>query len=173
MPTPSLEYAARMGLPEDPVLIAFDGSAAARQAVIEAAGLLSRRRILVLTVWEPALAHATMAGAPDLMMGPAVEPGVVLGLDSELRRNAERVALEGAELARSHGLDAEPVAVSDSGSISRTILDMATERRAAAIVVGSRGLSGLRARLEGSTSSGVLKRASCPVIVVHEPETGD
>jgi nucleotide-binding universal stress UspA family protein len=162
-----------MGAPEDPVLIAFDGSAAARQAVIEAAGLLSRRRTLVLTVWEPALAHATMAGSPDLMLGPAVEPGVVLGLDSELRRNAERVALEGAELARSHGLDAEPVAVSDAGSISRTILEMATERRAAAIVVGSRGLSGLRARLEGSTSSGVLKRASCPVIVVHDPGTGD
>jgi nucleotide-binding universal stress UspA family protein len=163
----------RMGAPEGTVLVAFDGSAAARQAVIEAAGLLAPRRILVLTVWEPALAHAAIAGSPDLTMAPVVEPEVVLGLDSELRRNAERLALEGAELARSHGLEAEPLAVSDSGSVSGTILDVAGEQRAAAIVVGSRGLSGLRARLEGSTSSGVLKRASCPVVVVHGPDEDD
>jgi nucleotide-binding universal stress UspA family protein len=36
------------------------------------------------------------------------------------------------------------------------------------VIVGSRGLSGLRARLEGSTSSAVLKRAACPVVVVHD-----
>jgi nucleotide-binding universal stress UspA family protein len=50
---------------------------------------------------------------------------------------------------------------------------VASERRAAAIVVGSRGLSGLRARLEGSASNGVLKHASCPVIVVHERNEND
>ena len=43
---------------------------------------------------------------------------------------------------------------------------------AAAIVVGSRGLGGIRARLEGSTSKGLLKHASCPVLVVHETEEG-
>jgi nucleotide-binding universal stress UspA family protein len=162
-----------MGAPEDPVLVAFDGSAAARQAVIEAARLLRPRRTLVLTVWEPALAHAAVAGSPDPTMAPAVEPGVVLGLDSELRRNAERVALEGAELARSQDLEAQPLAVSDAGGVTRTILEVAGEHQATAIVVGSRGLSGLRARLEGSTSSGVLKRAPCPVLVVHEPPDGD
>jgi nucleotide-binding universal stress UspA family protein len=35
-------------------------------------------------------------------------------------------------------------------------------------VVGSRGLTGLRARLEGSTSNAVLKHAPCPVVVVHD-----
>jgi nucleotide-binding universal stress UspA family protein len=162
-----------MGASDGPVLVAFDGSPAARQAVIEAARVLLPRRAIVLTVWEPALAHAAIAGSPDLTMAPVVDPEVVLGLDSELRRDAERVALEGAELARSHGLDPEPLAVSDSGSITRTILEVASERQAAAIVVGSRGLSGLRARLEGSTSRGVLKRASCPVIVVHGPGEDD
>jgi Universal stress protein family len=39
---------------------------------------------------------------------------------------------------------------------------------AEAIVVGSRGLSGLRERLEGSTSNAVAKRASCPVVLVHD-----
>jgi nucleotide-binding universal stress UspA family protein len=47
------------------------------------------------------------------------------------------------------------------------IVELARERGVAAIVIGSRGLTGLRARLEGSTSSAVLKHASCPVLVVH------
>jgi nucleotide-binding universal stress UspA family protein len=63
--------------------------------------------------------------------------------------------------------------VPDDGDIPRTILHVARECQAAAIVVGSRGLSGLRARLEGSMSKGLLKHAACPVIVVHESDEGD
>ena len=48
------------------------------------------------------------------------------------------------------------------------IIDAARKRDAAAIVVGSRGLKGLRARLEGSTSNAVVKNAPCPVLVVHD-----
>lgn len=162
-----------MAASEAPILVAFDGSLASRQAVIEAAELLGPRRTLVLTVWERALAYSAVAGSPDLSMTPALDPEAVLGLDNELERNARRVAYEGAELARSHGLEAEPLAVSDAGSVPRTILDAASEHMVAAIVVGSRGLSGLRARLEGSTSSSVVKRAVCPVIVVHEPPGQD
>jgi len=58
--------------------------------------------------------------------------------------------------------------MADGGDIAATILDVAREHHAAAIVVGSRGLNGLRPRLEGSTSKGVLKHASCPVLIVHE-----
>jgi nucleotide-binding universal stress UspA family protein len=88
-------------------------------------------------------------------------------------RHAERVSRDGAELARSLGLDAEPLAVPDAGDVAGTILNAAAEHKAVAIIVGSRGLSGLRARLEGSTSAAVIKRASCPVIVVHEPANDD
>jgi nucleotide-binding universal stress UspA family protein len=45
---------------------------------------------------------------------------------------------------------------------------MARQRGVAAIVIGSRGLTGLRARVEGSVSSGVVKHAACPVLVVHD-----
>ena len=51
--------------------------------------------------------------------------------------------------------------------VAEAITDQAQEIGAAAIVVGSRGLSGLRARMEGSTSNAVLKHAPCPVLVVH------
>ena len=155
--------------PDDgPTLIAFDGSAAARQAVAAAAALLKPRTTLVLTVWEAALAHAAMAPPPDVAMTPAVDPSTVLRFDDALRDRAEGVANEGAELARSLGLDAEPLAIADARDIARTIVQVAREHEAATIVVGSRGLSGLRARFEGSTSKGVVKHASCPVVVVHD-----
>jgi nucleotide-binding universal stress UspA family protein len=162
--------------PDDgPILIAFDGSAAARQAVAAAAALLKPRTTLVLTVWEAALAHAAAARPPDVGMAPAVDPSAVLTFDEALRGHAERVSHDGAELARSLGLDAQPLAMADVGDVARTIGEVALEHKAATIVVGSRGLSGLRARFEGSTSRGVVKHAPCPVIVVHEAgeELGD
>lgn len=155
--------------PDDgPTLIAFDGSPAARNAVAAAAALLKPRATLVLTVWEPALAHAAAAPAPNVGMSPAVDPSTVLELDQALRGHAERVSNDGAELARSLGLDAEPLATADVGDIARAIVEVAREHKATTIVVGSRGLSGLRARFEGSTSKGVVKHAPCPVVVVHD-----
>ncbi len=157
-----------MNTSDGPLLIAFDGSEAARQAVTDAARLMRPRPALVVTVWEAGLAYATVANPPDVSMSPTVDPATVLAVDEELRRGAEQVSAEGAELARSLGLDAEPLAVSDAGDIARTILELSREREAAAIVMGSRGLSGFRARLEGSVSKSVIKNARCPVIVVHE-----
>lgn len=155
------------------MLIAYDGSPPARRAVAEAAKLLGSHRTLVITVWEKGLAYASAGVPTDGIIGPIVDPAAARDLDHDLHLHAERVSHDGAELARSLGLDAEPLAVADAGDVAHTILSVASERQAAAIVVGSRGLSGLRARLEGSTSNGVLKRASCPVLVVHEPDEGD
>jgi nucleotide-binding universal stress UspA family protein len=62
------------------------------------------------------------------------------------------------------------VAVPDEVHVGDALVDLARQRQAGAIVMGSRGLSGLRARLEGSTSKDVLKHAPCPVLVVHESE---
>jgi len=156
-----------------PVVIAYDGSPAARRAVVDCAGLLSSQRMLVVTVWEPGLAYALPPPTGDMLMAPTVEPDVALDLDRAVHDHAERVSSDGAELARSLGLSAEPLAVPDEGDVPSTLLRLARERRAQAIVVGSRGLSGLRARLEGSTSKSLLRHAPCPVIVVHETDEGD
>lgn len=154
-----------------PVVVAFDGSASSRHAVGEAARLLSPSRFVVLTVWEPGLAYSGVAGSPDASMPQAVDPSVVLEFDDELRKIAEDMAAEGVRLAVEAGIaTAEPLASADQGGITRTILGVAEDLGASAIVVGSRGLTGLRARLEGSTSSGVVKRAKCPVLVVHDAE---
>jgi nucleotide-binding universal stress UspA family protein len=156
------------------VLIAYDGSDAARQAVRVAARLMGACHMLVVTVWEEGLAYAAQPMAPDQMaMTPMVNPEVAQDVDRGMHEHADRVSRSGAEMARSLGVTADAIAVPDEGNISATILAVARERNAAAVVVGSRGLSGLRARLEGSTSKALLKHASCPVIVVHQAEPGD
>ena len=158
--------------PDDrPTLIAFDGSAAARQAVAAAASLLKPRATLVLTVWEAALASTAVGSQPDVAMTPAVDPSTVLAFEDALSGHAERVANQGAELARSLGLNAEPLAIAEVRDVSRTIVEVARDYSAATIVVGSRGLTGLRARFEGSTSKSVVQHAPCPVIVVHDVDT--
>lgn len=153
-----------------PILIAYDGSAPARRAVREAAQLFGSRRVLVATVWEEALAYSStampMAGA-DLQPAP-VDVGLTQEVAQELKTHARRVAEEGAEQARSAGLDAEAVPIAGDVSAADAIVKMARERGVAAIVIGSRGLTGLRARVEGSVSSGVVKHAACPVLVVHD-----
>jgi nucleotide-binding universal stress UspA family protein len=165
--------AACMNASEGPVLIAFDGSAAARRGVTAAAKLLASHRAIVVTVWEEGLAFVPSVTPSDMgPMLPEVDPEAALQLDRNRHWHAEDVSRDGAQLARSLGLDAGALAVADAGGVAETILDLAREQHAAAIVIGSRGLSGLRARLEGSTSKAVLKRASCPVLVVHEAETG-
>jgi nucleotide-binding universal stress UspA family protein len=163
-----------VSVPTETAIVAFDGSPAARQAVNEAAKILGSYRILVVTVWEPGLAYAGPAGPPDEgIVAPVVDPGVALEIDRAIHDQAEATSREGAALANSLGLDAHPLAAPDEGTVANTILELARERQAAVIVVGSRGLGAIRARLEGSTSKHLLKHASCPVIVVHESDDHD
>jgi nucleotide-binding universal stress UspA family protein len=151
------------------ILIAYDGSDTARRAVREAAKLFGSRQVLVVTVWEPALAYETeipMAGG-DMPAVPVDIEGA-REVEEELHQRARQTAQAGAELARSVGLQAKGLAIADEAKVADTIVGLARKREAAAIVVGSRGLEGLRARLEGSTSNAVLKNAPCPVVVVHD-----
>jgi nucleotide-binding universal stress UspA family protein len=153
-----------------PILIAYDGSAPARRALREAAELFGSRQVLVATVWEEALAYSSTAmptAGADLQPTP-VDVGQAQEVARELENHARRVAEDGAEQARSAGLEAEAVPIAGVASAAEAIVEMARERGVAAIVIGSRGLTGLRARLEGSTSSGVVKQAACPVLVVHD-----
>ena len=153
-----------------PVMIAYDGSDAAKQAVGAAADLFGDRRAYVVTVWEPGLAYAMSDLEPT---GPELSPipvdiGGTQELEDELQVHARRTAAEGTELAKAAGLDCEALVVADRVSVAEALVEVAGKQSVAAIVVGSRGLTGLRARLEGSTSSAVLKHATCPVVVVHD-----
>jgi nucleotide-binding universal stress UspA family protein len=153
-----------------PVIIAYDGSELAKAAVSATARLLKTGKVLVVTVWEPGLALISDAAGAippgSEIPGPDFETAVAV--DRMMEEHASSVAGQGAELARSMGLDAEPLAVPDEANVPETIVRIAEERNAQAVAVGSRGLSGLKATFLGSTSQGVVHRAHVPVLVVRD-----
>ncbi len=53
-----------------------------------------------------------------------------------------------------------------SQSTVKSILDFAEEKNVDLIVLGTRGRSGIKKLLLGSTASGIVTYSSCPVIVV-------
>ena len=57
------------------------------------------------------------------------------------------------------------------GVPSQVILDSAVDKGADLIVIGTRGLSGLRHLLLGSTAERVVQHAECPVLTVHPGDT--
>jgi nucleotide-binding universal stress UspA family protein len=152
------------------VLLAYDGSAGAANAIRVAAGLIGPRPALVATVWEEGLGALPAFGAPDLSMGVGpVDVEAAREVDEAVHRRAERLAGEGVEIARAAGFDAQPAVVADEVNVPETLVHLAEERGAGLIVVGSRGLSGLRSRLLGSTSHAVLRHAHGPVLVIPTP----
>ena len=156
-------------MPDRPIVIGFDGSPGAQHAIREAAELLAGRPALVVTVWEPGMAYAT--SIPTSLDVPATPIDVTTAaeIDDALDERAHRLADQGAALAREAGFgSAEPVVTADESNVGETLVAFARERDAQAIVVGSRGLSGLKARLAGSTSKHVLQHADRPVVVIHE-----
>jgi nucleotide-binding universal stress UspA family protein len=88
-------------------------------------------------------------------------------LDHVASEDGQGRADEGVNLARESGLEAEPLAVEADGPIWETIIETADRRQAAVIVMGSRGLTGLRSMLLGSVSSTVVHHAHRPTLVVH------
>jgi nucleotide-binding universal stress UspA family protein len=162
---------ARMTAPDArPVLVAYDASAEAQAALREAVALFGQRPLIVASVWEPGLAAMTMtppAGEPG--MGYMPDPDEVAAIDRLESDHAKDVAEAGARLARELGATAEALPVPDSANVAETLIAIAEERDARAIVVGSRGLGAIKARVLGSTSRKLLHDTHRPVLVVRTP----
>lgn len=173
LPSPS-GYAERVTEQQGPVIIAFDGSQAAKEAIERAADLLgSGREAVILTVWEPGLLTAAVAPIPGGLGAPVPPPDIeqVQDLDKSEEQHAERIASEGAELANKHGLKAEGVVARDETSVATTILRVAEERDAAAIVIGSRRHSAIASVLLGSTTEAVLHKTNRPLVVIRPSDS--
>ena len=151
---------------ERPLLLCYDGSADSKHAIAEAGALAGPAKAVVLHVWPPPSALLTRG---KLVEPPHPLAAAVTEFDAEAAKGAAAMAEEGAALARKAGFDAEPVARKVGHSIWPAIIEVADERDARLVVVGSRGRSGVRSALLGSVSSGVAHHCPRPVLVVTPP----
>lgn len=147
------------------ILICYDGSPDAEAAIDAAGGLFTGRSAVVLTIWEGFTGVITRAGA-----GMAIASLDFDEIDRASRDIAAERAQEGCGRARAAGLDAQPLVAERDITIWETILDQAARHDAELIVLGTRGLTGLKSLLLGSVSHAVLQHADRPVIVVPAAE---
>jgi nucleotide-binding universal stress UspA family protein len=139
-----------------PVVFCYDGSDGAKRALEQSSALLAGRPARVVCVW-----HSAWSDARTVPLA-GFQPDIVEHIDREAERGARELAKAGAELVPS----AQAVAVKADRSTWQAILEYTDTVNAGAIVVGSRGRSGLRSAILGSVSHGLVNHAHRPVLVV-------
>ena len=152
------------------ILICYDGSADAQAAIEHAAELLSAEPATVLTVWEPFVEVLTRTPTGFGLAAAGID---IEKIDDVSEQSAEQRAAEGTELARKAGFNAQPRTSPQDTTVANAILSQADEVGASAIVMGSRGLTGVKSILLGSVSHAVIQRADVAVFVVPSPEVAE
>jgi nucleotide-binding universal stress UspA family protein len=150
------------------VLVATDGSREAQLAAQSAADLSKK------TNSELHLVHVfgiAPVGPPVYPEATALQSEEFKAESDERQRITERRARElldsevqkirswGGTVAEGHLIE---------GRVAPGIVGLAEELGAGLIVMGSRGLGGIRRALMGSVSDSVVRHAHCPVMVVRE-----
>jgi nucleotide-binding universal stress UspA family protein len=142
------------------ILIAYDGSEDAQEAIKRAAVLFPSQPVTVLTVWQRFVESTAAAGAG---MGLMVDYDAI---DSATEQAATEQAAAGVQVVRDAGLEATPRVAVASATIAWTILAEAAAVDADAVLMGTRGLTGIRSLMLGSVSNAVVQHADRPVVIV-------
>lgn len=151
-----------------PVLIAYDGTAAAERALRETSELLRGRKALVVVVYKVGLVFefvelpAASAGLPPAPL----DMRTALEIDQSLLEATRRGAEQAAATARELGLDAGPLVVTEDPEIpvDETLVSLARERDVQVVSAGAHN----HGPILGSISRGVVRNAPCPALVVRE-----
>lgn len=145
--------------PTGPVLFAYDGSELAELAIEQAGRQLALGRdALVVCVWQPG----------DVGFVPISERHFDAAAASEVRKAAEETAAYGASLAEKAGFRTRSMAI-EAAPTWRGIVEVADERGASLIVLGSHRRSGLVGHLLGSVTAAVAGHSASSVLIVHQP----
>jgi nucleotide-binding universal stress UspA family protein len=146
------------------ILVAFDGSEAARQGLATGLALAADQQatLFVLNVVEG------MPAGWSAYVDEQFRPPRVQALLEGLRAAAQRVLDEARAIALRCGQAAKTSLVDARGSSAAdVILAQAREVNADIVVLGTHGRTGVSRLVTGSTAESVLRRAEVPVLLVR------
>ncbi len=155
------------------ILLCYDGSADAQAAIDQAGLLMAGSEATVLVIWETILETMTRHGSLGMgfgLLGPYGDDGAA---DAAIKQAAVDTAADGVRRAVAAGLLAQPQVVNRDGDIAAAILAEATDLDADVIVLGTRGLGGVKSLMLGSVSHAVLHHADRAVLVIPSPSLAE
>ncbi|MCW2578985.1 MAG: putative universal stress protein [Blastococcus sp.] len=143
------------------VVVGTDGSESSLRAVARAGALAGAcgATLVIACAYLPTEADdRELAHAQDVLREDAYQIVGAHPAEDTVRTARERAASAGAK-------DVKTVAV--QGSPVEALLDVVRREKADLLVVGNRGLAGIKGRLLGSVPADVTRRSECDVLVVH------
>jgi nucleotide-binding universal stress UspA family protein len=144
--------------PTGPFVLCFDGSEAAERAIRVAPVVVGRGRpARVLYAYKPT---ERSLGVAQALTGGGIDAPVSSEPD------AHDVVEAGVAIAIESGFDAQALLIEADQPTAELIAAAAEELDAPAIVMGQRGLSGLKSAVLGSVSRDVANGSDRPIVLV-------
>ena len=145
------------------ILLATDGSSEASLALTTAADVAqsTNSELHVAYVFPTAVQRPfpnPITSRPREVQEPELEEAMHQA-QQFLDQQVDRVKQEGVSVAEAHLVGGRP---------DREVVHLSEEIGAGLIIMGSRGLGGVRRALMGSVSDSVVRHAHCPVLIVRE-----
>ncbi|MGI8904443.1 MAG: universal stress protein [Solirubrobacteraceae bacterium] len=155
------------------ILVCYDGSADAQAAVDRAGVLMPGAEATVLVIWETVLETMTRNGTLGMGLGMIGGFDDDEKADAAIKQGALDTATEGTQRAAAAGLLAQLRIESRHGDIAAAILTAAADVDADLIVLGTRGLGGVKSMMLGSVSHAVVHHADRAVLVVPSAQLAE
>jgi nucleotide-binding universal stress UspA family protein len=147
------------------ILVPLDGSENASKALDLALDIANNRTeeiVLLSIVHVPNIAYVT----PSLGPGETFVPTAIIGYKEELTTNHKNILSEAVNKVKKNKPDLKISTKLAEGQPADKIVEIAQYEHCTLIVMGHRGLGGVRRLLLGSVSKRVADEAHCPVLIV-------
>jgi len=147
------------------ILVALDGSKSAGEALdfaLDLADKCTAEIVLLSVVHVPNIAYV----APSMGPGETFVPAAIIGYKEELAIDHEKILSDAEKKVKKNKPDLKVSTKLAEGRPADKIVETAQYEHCDLIVMGHRGLSGVKKLFLGSVSNRVADEATCPVLIV-------